>query len=289
MENCINHAPITAIGICPANDDYWTRKNYLFKVGGLVDISYEGISINSCSNRAAIFVNYDGAYDKSLRNISTVGGIIGRQGYGKSDASVYFSSNHGPITVTGNGHVAVGGICGTQGYQRGNRVYETATINVSCKTGYVGGLLGFADGNSQFQHIRSSYCEADITAENTWNTNRYAVSVGGLIGSFGIGNTGSYPSLVPYSTDPQRCHYSGNVVSKGQMKVGMVIGWVTGNNTKVFGEQATPILVHGSIHRWGYDSDVAMEEPLTINSSNVEDYAIGSIKEGNVTIYVAAN
>lgn len=289
MQSCINRAPITGIAICPANDDYWTRKNYLLKVGGIAGQSWEGISINSCSNRGAIFVNYDGAYDKVLRNISSVGGIIGRQGYGKSDANVYFSTNHGPITVSGNGHVAVGGICGTQGYQRGNRVYETATINVSCKTGYVGGLLGFADGNSQFQHIRSSYCEADITAENSWNTSRYVISVGGLIGSFSIGNTGSYPSLVPYSTDPQRCHYSGNIVCTSQMKVGMVIGWVTNNSTKVLGESATPILVSGSILRWGYDADHEMDEPLTITSSNVEDYAIGSIKEGNVTIYVAAN
>ncbi|MBR6346457.1 MAG: fibronectin type III domain-containing protein [Bacteroidales bacterium] len=289
MENCHNRAPVTAVAICPANNDYWKRKNCLLKVGGLVGISYEGIEINSCSNRAAISVNYDGSYDTSLRNISAVGGIIGRQGYGKVDAKVYFSTNHGPITVTGNGHVAVGGICGAQGYQRGNRVYDTATINVSCKSGMVGGLLGFADGGSQYQHIRTSYCEADITAENTWDTNRYVLSVGGLVGCFGIGKTDSYPSFVPYSPDPQRCHYTGNIVSKGQMKVGMVIGWISNNSEKVFGDPSTPILVQGTIHRWGYDRDNEMETPLTIDASNVEDYAIGSAGDAAVTIYVTAN
>jgi endonuclease/exonuclease/phosphatase family metal-dependent hydrolase len=55
----------------------------------------------------------------------------------------------------------------------------------------------------------------------------------------------------------------------------------------VFGTTETPILVTGTIHREGYDADTHMNEPLTINASNVEDYAIGS-KAGTVTIYVAS-
>ena len=289
MESCVNYATITAIAICPANNDYWERRNCLLKVGGIAGLTWEGIAINSCSNRGAINVNYDGSWYKTARNMSVVGGIIGKQGYGLSNAKVTFSTNRGPITVTGNSHIAVGGITGSSGSMRGNRVYDTAPINVRCKEGYVGGLLGFADGSSQYQFIRTSYCEADITAENTWNTDRYKVCVGGLIGYFATGATGSYPSLVPYSSDSQRCHYTGNVVSTGQLKVGMVIGWITNDNAKVFGTSGTPIQVTGTIHRWGYDSSTAMSDPLTIHAGNVEDYAIGVIKEGTVTIYVESS
>ncbi|MBO6097522.1 MAG: hypothetical protein J6P56_09475 [Bacteroidales bacterium] len=285
MESCVNYATITAIAICPANNDYWSRRPCLLKVGGIAGLTWEGLSINSCSNRGAINVNYDGSWDDTTRNMSAVGGIIGKQGYGLSNARVTFSTNRGPITVTGNSHIAVGGITGSSGSMRGNRVYDTAPINVRCKKGYVGGLLGFADGSSQYQYIRTSYCEADITAENIWNTDRTVVSVGGLIGYFATGATGDYPSLIPYSSDSQRCHYTGNIVSTSSMKVGMVIGWIGGNNEKVFGTSETPILVTGTIYRWGYDSDTAMSEPLTINASNVGDYAIGSTA-GTVTIYV---
>ena len=287
MESCVNYAPITAIAICPANNDYWERRPCLLKVGGIAGLTWEGISINSCSNRGAINVNYDGSWEKTQRNMSAVGGIIGKQGYGLSNAKVTFSTNRGPITVTGNGHLAVGGITGSSGSMRGNRVYDTAPINVSCKAGFVGGLLGFADGSSQYQYIRTSYCEADITAENIWDTNRYKVCVGGLIGYFATGATGSYPSLVPYSSDSQRCHYTGNIVSTTQMKVGMVIGQIGGNNEKVFGTSETPILVTGTIHREGFDGDNHMSEPQTIHAGNVEDYAIGSTS-GTVTIYVAS-
>ena len=287
MESCVNYATITAIAICPANNDYWSRRPCLLKVGGIAGLTWEGLSINSCSNRGAINVNYDGSWDDTTRNMSAVGGVIGKQGYGLSNAKVTFSTNRGPITVTGNSHIAVGGITGSSGSMRGCRVYDSAPINVSCKKGYVGGLLGFADGSSQYQYIRTSYCEADITAENIWNTDRTVVSVGGLIGYFATGATGSYPSLVPYSTDSQRCHYTGNIVSTSSMKVGMVIGQIGGDNVKVFGTSETPILVTGTIHRWGLDYDTAMSEPLTIHAGNVEDYAIGS-KAGTVTIYVAS-
>ena len=286
METCVNHAPITAIAICPANNAYWEKRNCLLKVGGIAGLTWEGISINSCSNRGAINVNYDGSWEKTQRNMSAVGGIIGRQGQNLSNAKVTFSTNWGPITVTGNGHLAVGGITGSSGGLRGNRVYDTATINVSCKAGFVGGLLGIADGKPQYQYIRTSYCEADITAKNSRDTNRYVVCVGGLIGYFVTNATGDYPSLIPYSSDSQRCHYTGNIVSTGQMKVGTVIGQIGSNNAKVFGTSDTPILVTGTIHRWGYDSENPMSEPLTINGTNVEDYAIGS-RAGTVTIYVA--
>ena len=286
MESCVNYATITAIAICPANNDYWGRRNALLKVGGIAGLTWEGLSINSCSNRGAINVNYDGSWEKTPRNMSAVGGIIGKQGYGLSNAKVTFSTNHGPITVTGNGHVVVGGITGSSGSMRGNRVYDTAPINVSCKSGYVGGLLGFADGNSQYQFIRTSYCEADITAENTWDGDRYKVCVGGLCGFFLTGSNTSNPSFIPYDTDTYRSHYSGNIVSTGQLKVGMVIGWVANNSDKIFGSSDTPIQVSGTLRRWGVDADTPMEDPVTITSANVEQFAIGVIKEGNVTIYV---
>lgn len=286
INNGKNFAPIsvTAVGVPPAGD-YWTRKQSLVQVGGIVGKSYRGMGMNSCTNRAAINVVYDGAWNGSERNMGAVGGLCGSNGYNSATSNMRFSTNHGPITVTGWGTLNVGGICGAQGSQRGNRVYASATINVQARYAFVGGLLGFVDGSKDTQYIYSSYCEADITAESVLS-DRYAFAVGGLIGRWATGATTANPSLTPKSSDSYRCHYTGNIVSTGQMKVGMVIGWVTNNNEKIFGTSDTPIQVSGTLRRWGVDSDTEMIAPVTITSANVEQFAIGSIKEGTVTIYV---
>ena len=288
--NSRNFAPIsaTAVDIPPAGD-YWGRQQSIIQVGGIVGKSYQGFGMNSCTNRAAINVVYDCSWASTERAMGAVGGLCGSNGYNKATANMRFSTNHGPITVTGYGAVNVGGICGAQGSQRGNRVYEAATINVlagSSKYGAnVGGLLGYVDGSKDTQYIYSSYCEANITAECNVG-DRYKLSVGGLVGKWATGSTTANPSLTPRGSDSYRCHYTGNIVSTGQMKVGMVIGWVTGNNEKIFGTSDTPVQVTGTLYRWGLDSSVQMHEPYTIHAGNVEDYAIGSIKEGTVTMYV---
>ncbi len=288
--NCKNFAPIsaTAVDVPPAGD-YWGRQQSIIQVGGIVGKSYQGFGMNSCTNRAAINVVYDCSWASTERAMGAVGGLCGSNGYNKATANMRFSTNHGPITVTGYGAVNVGGICGAQGSQRGNRVYEAATINVlagSNKYGAnVGGLLGYVDGSKDTQYIYSSYCEANITAECNVG-DRYKLSVGGLVGKWATGSTTANPSLTPKGSDSFRCHYSGNIVSTGQMKVGMVIGWVTGNNEKIFGTSETPVQVTGTLYRWGLDSSTQMSEPYTIHAGNVEDYAIGAIKEGTVTMHV---
>ena len=276
-----NWAPInvTVVGKDPLGD-YWTRQQSISQTGGIVGKSYQGIGMNSCTNRGQINVACDQAFCATQRYMSSVGGLCGNNGYNKTTSNIRFSTNHGKITVKGWSSINVGGICGTNGSQRGNKVYNTATINVQCRdNSSVGGLQGFADGSATNQYIRTSYCEANVTAESV-TTSRYNIAVGGLIGCWNTGSNTGNPSLVPYSSDSNRCHYTGNVVSTGQMKVGMVIGWITNDNAKIFGSVDTPIQVNGTLKRSGMDS------PVEINSTNVEEYAIGSIKAGTVTIYV---
>ncbi|MBR3074230.1 MAG: endonuclease/exonuclease/phosphatase family protein, partial [Bacteroidales bacterium] len=286
IESGSNYAVIsvTAVYTTPGGD-YWTREQNLVQAGGLVGKSYRGMNMNSCANRGAINVLYDGAWNSTEKAMAAVGGLIGSNSYDRPTNMIKFSTSRGPITVTGWGTLNVGGICGANGSMRGDRVYETATMNVQARYAYVGGLVGFLQGGISSQYIKTSYCEANVTAESVLG-DRYAFAVGGLIGRFATNTNTDNVSLAPYSSDSQRCHYTGNVVSTGQLKVGMVIGWVTENNEKVFGTEGTPIQVTGTIHRWGYDKDNAMDEPLTIHAGNVEDYAIGAIKAGTVTIYV---
>lgn len=275
---------VTMVGNPPAQD-YWGRQQSLVEVGGITGKSYQGFSMNSCTNRGAINVVCDQSWNGTERGMSSVGGLCGNNGYNKETAHIRFSTNHGPISVSGYGTINVGGICGANGSMRGNRVYAAATMNVQARYAYVGGLVGLVVGNQYTQYITSSYCEADITAASVLG-DRYAVCTGGLIGRWATGSNTGKPSLTPNGSDSYRCHYSGNIVSTGQMKVGMVIGWVTEDNAKVFGTTEVPIQVTGTLHRWGYDSSTEMNSPLTITSSNVEDYAIGAIKAGTVTIYV---
>lgn len=281
IESGSNYAVIsvTAVDSSAPGADYWTREQSMVQVGGLVGKSYRGMNMNSCTSRGAINVLYDGAWNKTEKAMAAVGGLIGSNSYDRVTSTIKFSANRAPITVTGYGTLNVGGICGANGSMRGDRVYDTATINVQARYAYVGGLVGFLQGGISTQFIKTSYCEANVTAESVLG-DRYAFAVGGLIGRFATNSNTGNVSLAPYSSDSQRCHYTGNVVSIGQLKVGMVIGWVTEDNEKVFGTEGTPIQVTGTIHR----NDLS--EPLTIHAGNVNDYAIGSIKAGTVTIYV---
>ena len=276
-----NWAPINVMLVDePALNDYWGRQQTIAQVGGIVGKSWQGIGMNSCTNRGAIYVGYDQNKFASDRYRGAVGGLCGCNGYNKTTSNMRFSTNHGKITVRGYGSVNVGGICGSNGSQRGNKVYETATIDVQCRdNSAVGGLLGYADGSAADQYIYSSYCEADIKAEAVL-TSSYIISIGGLIGQWSTGTTTANPSLTPRGSDSNRCHYTGNIVSDGQAKVGMVIGWITADNEKIFGSVDTPIQINGTLKRSGMDS------PVEINSTNVEDYAIGKIGDGTVTIYV---
>ena len=262
--------------------DFWQRKQSLTQVGGIVGKSYQGIGMNSCTNRADIYVGCDTEFIENgkERYKSSVGGLCGSNGYDKTTSNMRFSTNRGKITVRGYSTMNVGGICGSNGSQRGNRVYDTATIDVQVrKTSCVGGLVGFIEGSAKNQRITTSYCEADIKAESVRSETDW-ISVGGLIGECRVGNMTSYPSLIPYSSDTYRCYYSGEITATDQVKVGMLIGWVTNELDKVFGSESVPIRVNGTLKRSGMDS------PVEINSTNVEEYAIGVIKNATVTIYL---
>lgn len=276
-----NWAPINMTLVDePALGDYWGRQQTIAQAGGIVGKSWQGIGMNSCTNRGDIYVGYDQNKYASGRYKGAVGGLCGCNGYDKTTSNMRFSTNHGKITVRGYGCVNVGGICGANGSQRGNKVYKSATIDVQCRDeSAVGGLLGFMEGGATNHYIYTSYCEADIKADAV-GTNSYVISIGGLIGQCNTGSNVSNPSLIPYGNDSNRCHYSGNIVSNGQVKVGMVIGWITNDNNKVFGNEGTPIQVKGTLKRSGMDS------PVEINSTNVEEYAIGKIGGGTVTIYL---
>lgn len=277
-----NWAPINMMLVDePALGDYWGRQQTIAQAGGIVGKSWQGIGMNSCTNRGDIYVGYDQNKYASGRYKGAVGGLCGCNGYDKTTSNMRFSTNHGKITVRGYGCVNVGGICGANGSQRGNKVYKSATIDVQCRDeSAVGGLLGYIDGGATNNYIYTSYCEADIKADAV-GTSSYVISIGGLIGQWNTGSNVSNPSLIPYGSDSNRCHYSGNIVSNGQVKVGMVIGWLTNTSKHVFGKEGTPIQVNGTLKRSGMDS------PVEINSTNVEEYAIGRVVENaTVTIYL---
>lgn len=276
-----NRATIN-VSVSATDVDYYKRQNNLVHVGGIVGKSYRGMSISSSSNRAPINVAYDGSWDEKIRYMSAVGGICGSEGYNSSTSRIYYSTNHGPITVTGEGTLCVGGICGALSYQRGNKVYNTATIIANIRKGYVGGLMGGSEGGASSTGIKSSWCEADITTKSSLS-DRYSISTGGLIGCNLIGNA---TDLLTSQESEGACHYYGNIVSTGQIKVGMAVGWdYASGKEHIYGSEDYKIKLSGSIHRWGFNADTEMAEPQTITSSNVMDFAIGTIKETTVTIY----
>lgn len=290
MESCHNRAPITVSAVS-SNNSHPERQNCLVHVGGLVGKTYIGLAITSCSNRAPINVTYDGSWEKKARYMSAVGGICGGHAYGSSTGKMYYCANHGPITVTGNGSLTVGGIVGAQGYQRGNKVYNTATIDVYVRKAYVGGLLGFADGGVSQQFIKSSWCEADITAR-TIETSRYNLATGGLVGFYQIGQCDG--SLIGVDGEGP-CRYSGNISTPGQFKTGMAIGWLNiDGKTQVYGSEAYPIQLSGTLEREELEkTTITPENVFSGEHYNGDNYAatgnlaIGVIKGTvDVTIYV---
>ena len=260
MKKCLNHAEINAVGVS-SDGKFKEMRNYILRVGGILGTGYRGTVLESCSNRGPINVQYSGSWEKQSRDLAAVGGICGRAGYNKSSAKAYFCTNHGPITVTGKGTLNIGGIIGAQGYQRGNKVYATAKMDVLVRKAYVGGLQGFADGASAQQHIKSSWCEADITARSI-ETSRYNLCTGGLVGFYAFGQSSSNPTLV-WVDGEGPCHYKGNISTPGQLKTGMAVGWVYINDKiHVYGSAENPIELSGTLEREAL-------EKTTITADNV--------------------
>ena len=260
MKKCVNRAEINAVAVS-SDGKLKEMRNYILRVGGVLGTGYRGTVLESCSNRGPIHVEYSGSWEKQPRDLAAVGGICGRAGYNKSSAKAYFCTNHGPITVTGKGTLNIGGIIGAQGYQRGNKVYATAKMDVLVRKAYVGGLQGYADGASAQQHIKSSWCEADITARSV-ETSRYNLATGGLVGFYAFGQSSSNPTLV-WVDGEGPCHYKGNISTPGQFKTGMAVGWVNINDKiHVYGSAENPIELSGTLER----EEV---EKTTITADNV--------------------
>ena len=78
VNNGQNWAPIslTAVGDPPAGD-YWGRQQSCVQVGGIAGKSYQGIGMNSCTNRGEIYVVCDQSYCDKKQYMSSVGGLCG--------------------------------------------------------------------------------------------------------------------------------------------------------------------------------------------------------------------
>jgi endonuclease/exonuclease/phosphatase family metal-dependent hydrolase len=261
------------------------RRNYIMKVGGISGYGWDVTgSHSSCTNEGNIEVDYDALYSNNDEWRAAVGGICGSGYRNNSDGYANYCKQRGDITISGRGVMAVGGIIGYDGTQIANTVEATCHITVNGLKGDVGGLVGYMEadnGKSNKITIKGCKCYATIFADSIWgeyNKNGYW-SLGGLIGRWKGGSTGSYPSLSYYSGNDSPCIFDGSVSSVYQdNKVGLVVGYSLGSGPVVFGNDDHPIQASGSITRKELST-------TTINASNVETYAIGR-KDVTTTIYV---
>lgn len=287
MKNCKNYAPINVIGRGTNPNDYWSRLQYLFNIGGLAGAGRYAMSFESCVNEGDITVaHYQSKY--SSAHVAAIGGICGWQDYDDdeilddcADFFGYYCINRGSITVTGEGSAAVGGIFGVNGKQIGNKVTKSCKITYSGRDGFVGGLVGMANGNAYSRMVKSSTFEGTIEATRVYHgftdDDRF-FSVGGLIG-YNENNKGE--ALL--ERDSQPCKFAGSVsCSNAATSIGMIVGCVNGANAIVIGNEGNPIQASGTFARKGLSS-------TTISSSNINSYAIGYLPDGHqTTIHVVA-
>lgn len=267
------------------------RVNYMMCVGGIGGYGWDAIGgMSSCNNEGDIEVEYYGVYTASDERHPAVGGICGR-GFHKSGAGyAYFCKQKGKITVTGRSTMAVGGIFGFAGKQIENEV--TGNISVNGLKGDVGGLVGYLySENDQVRAsnftIKGCTVSGSIFADSCWGESKdWYYNLGGFIGRWNGGNTGSYPSLTRYTggsyNDP--CVFSGSVSSIYQgPRVGLLVGRIEGSSkTVVFGEDGNPIRALGTstITRKNLSTT-----PITV--ANIDTYKIANnANTGTTTMYV---
>ena len=283
FNKCRNYALLKADCLVSGSPSVSSMKyrNYFLAVAGITGYGWDHMGgMASCQNHGNIEVEYYGTDDSNATRHACVGGIAA-MGYKGTGTYANFCKMTGDITVKGKGSLAVGGIFGFNGKQIKNEVTSDCTIDVTGLKCHVGGLVGYLDGNAQYNQIKGCTCAAtvisnttDASADSEW------ASLGGLIGRWEAPATGSYSCLVNYNSDP--CKFTGSVSSNNlSVSVGAVIG-VTNNSdqAKTFGSSSYPIKVSGTLQKKGTDK-------IELNSTNIDTYAIGR-NEGNTTIYVEA-
>jgi endonuclease/exonuclease/phosphatase family metal-dependent hydrolase len=282
MHTCKNYAPINVTAHGDPVNDYWKRQNCVFNVGGIAGAGRYALSFDSCTNEGDITFAYDGSYDSQPRDQSAVGGICGWEDYDGSEvlsgcADIYakLCKMKGNITVSGEGSSAVGGIFGINGQQRGNTV--ESTISYTGRNGDVGGLAGCV--TSAGSQIRQCSFTGSIVATRVIHSegDEKYFAIGGLMGwySGGAGNT-----LI--AVDDVPCTFTGSVnCTNKATSVGLIVGWASGSSAINFGGSDNPIQASGTFARAGLSE-------ITINSGNVETYAIGNKENASATIYVSS-
>ncbi len=282
FNKCKNYALIKAESLVTGepSESEMKKRNYLLAVGGISGMGWDVLGMSSCTNSGNIEVEYYGLYDADDRWRAAVGGICAYPGY-NTGSYAYYCKMQGDITVTGKGTMAVGGIFGWSGKQIKNTVTADCSISVNGRKGDVGGLVGYVAGSAENYTIKGCTCAASIFADSDWGSagKDWYYAIGGLMGRWGGANSGSYPSMTNRDGDP--CVFSGSISSVYQVRVGVIVGRVTGSsNTIVFGESDNPIQATGTIERGGLSQ-------TAITSANIETYKCGSdANTGTTTIYV---
>lgn len=282
FNKCKNFALIKAESLITGDpsEDEMKKKNYLLAVGGISGMGWDVLGMSSCTNSGNIEVEYYGLYDADDKWRAAVGGICAYPGY-NTGSYAYYCKMQGDITVTGSGTMAVGGIMGWGGKQIKNTVTSDCSISFNGRKGDVGGLVGYVAGGADKYTIKGCTCAASIFADSDWGpyNKDWYIHIGGLMGRWAGANSGSYPSMTNRDGDP--CVFSGSISSVYQVRVGVVVGRVTGSSkTIVFGESDNPIQATGTIERGGLSQ-------TAITSANIETYKCGSdANTGTTTIYV---
>lgn len=283
FNKCRNYALIKAESLVTGDpsESEMKKRNYLLAVGGISGMGWDVLGMSSCTNSGNIEVEYYGLYDADDKWRAAVGGICAYPGY-NTGSYAYYCKMEGDITVTGRGTMAVGGIFGWSGKQIKNNVTSDCSISVNGRKGDVGGLVGYVAGGASNYTIKGCTCAASIFADSDWGSagKDWYYHIGGLMGRWAGANSGSYPSMTNRDGDP--CVFSGSISSVYQVRVGVIVGRVTGSGkTIVFGESDNPIQASGTIERGGLSE-------TAITSDNIETYKCGSnANTGTTTIYAA--
>ena len=278
MNKAYNYAPIN-VSCKAANGNAQSIKKYILKCGGVIGVVGSNSGLASCKNEGAITVDYDGSYrgDANNVNCAAVGGIFGSAGY-NNESQINYCDSKAPISVAGKGKVCVGGIGGINGKLIRDRFFGNASITISVAESYVGGIWGQVSQNGSGKYAQAKGCKVEASITNT--TSGWS-SMGGLLGLWNAGNTGSNVFFISYGDE--RSSFSGTISAplSNASGVGFLIGETAGDSqTKNFGKSDEKILASGSIERNGLS--------LTqITSSNIETYWYGK-KKGTNNIYVEA-
>lgn len=278
MNKAYNYAPIN-VSCKAANGNAQSIQKYILKCGGVIGVVGSNSGLASCKNEGAITVDYDGSYRGAANNVNcaAVGGIYGSTGYNNS-SQINYCDSKAAISVAGKGKVCVGGIGGINGKLIRDRFFGGASITISVAESYVGGIWGQVSQNGSGSYAQAKGCQVEANITNT--TSGWS-SMGGLLGLWNAGNTGSNVFFVSYNSD--RSSFSGTISAplSNASGIGFLIGETAGDsNTKNFGKSDDKILASGSIERNGLS--------LTdITSANIETYWYGK-KKGTNNIYVEA-